>query len=216
MMRPEFGWVTRQPLAGSNPGLVSVIRETDTVSRKKRQKTAIGLGLGLPPDLPGKALADEWLQCLSLLAAAPPVLEYLSLNLSAAANRRFVGEDLRPVLLEALEAVANCRHQQNPACRPQLAVKLPLEAAPGLLPAMREAGVGQLTVVMSDALERSLGLMLLRQLSSAAQGVRIVAVGGIRCAADRLEMLNAGCAGVQVHRLFVAEGAATPGLLLTC
>lgn len=212
----EFGSVTTQPLPGSNPGLQALIRAIATVSRKKRPKIAIGIGLGLPPDLPVEALGDEWLQGLGLLAELPPVVDYLSLNLSAAANRRFVGEELRTVLLDALAQVAHCRRRQLSDGRPQLAVKLPLEAAAGLLPAIRQAGVGQLTVVISDALERSVGLAMLRQLSSAASGVRIVAVGGIRSAADRLEMLNAGCAGVQVHRLFVAEGSATPGLLLTC
>lgn len=212
----EFGSVTRQPLPGSNPGLEALILAIATVSRKKRPKTAIGIGLGLPPDLPAEALADEWLQGLGLLADLPPVLDYLSLNLSAAANRRFVGPDLRPVLLDALAQVAPWRHRQSPTDRPQLAVKLPLEAAIGLVPAIRQAGVGQMTVVISDGQARPVALVMLRQLCAAAPGVRIVAVGGIRNATERLKMLNAGCAGVQVHRLFVAAGAATPGLLLTC
>lgn len=212
----EFGSVTRQPLPGSNPGLEALILAIATVSRKKRPKTAIGIGLGLPPDLPAEALADEWLQGLGLLADLPPVLDYLSLNLSAAANRRFVGPDLRPVLLDALAQVAHWRHRQSPADRPQLAVKLPLEAAIGLVPAIRQAGVGQMTVVISDGQARPVALVMLRQLCAAAPGLRIVAVGGIRNATERLKMLNAGCAGVQVHRLFVAAGAATPGLLLTC
>lgn len=212
----EFGSVTSQPLPGSNPGLKALILAIATVSRKKRPKTAIGIGLGLPSDLPAEALAEEWLQGLGLLVEVPPVVDYLSLNLSAAANRRFVGEDLRPVLFDALAKVAHWRSTQNADGRLQLAVKLPLEAAAGLVPVMQHAGVGQLTVVMSDTLERSVGLTLLRQLSLVARDMRIVAVGGIRSAADRLEMLNAGCAGVQVHRLFMAEGPATPSLLLTC
>lgn len=212
----EFGSVTTQPLPGSNPGLQALIRAIATVSRKKRPKTAIGIGLGLPPDLPVEALADEWLQGLALLAEAPPVVDYLSLNLSAAANRRFVSPDLRPVLLDALARVGQWRQMQSLVDSPQLAVKLPLDAAIGLVPAIRQAGVGQMTAVIPDAQLRRVGLLMLRQLCSAASGVRIVAVGGIRSAADRLEMLNAGCAGVQVHRLFVAEGSATPGLLLTC
>lgn len=212
----EFGSVTTQPLPGSNPGLQALIQAIATVSRKKRPKTAIGIGLGLPPDLPVEALADEWLQGLALLAEAPPVVDYLSLNLSAAANRRFVGPDLRPVLLDALARVGQWRQMQSLVDSPQLAVKLPLDAAIGLVPAIRQAGVGQMTAVIPDAQPRRVGLLMLRQLCSAASGVRIVAVGGIRSAADRLEMLNAGCAGVQVHRLFVAEGSATPGLLLTC
>lgn len=212
----EFGSVTCQPLPGHNPGLEALVRAIATVKAKKCPKSAIGLGLGLPSDLPPEALADEWLRGLELLADLPAVLDYLSLNLSAAANRRFVAEPLRPILLDALERVALFRSRRNPDDQPLLVLKLPLEAAAGLMPAMRQAGVGQATVVISDGLDRSGGLVLIRQLCAAVPDVRIVAVGGIRTATDRLEMLNAGCAGVQVHRLFVAEGAATPGLLLTC
>jgi dihydroorotate dehydrogenase len=210
----EFGSVTALPLADSNPGLAALIGRIATVDRKKRAKTAVGISLGLPPDLPAAALAGEWGQAFDLLAEAPPVIDYLSLNLSAAANRRFVGEALRPVLLEALAAVAECRAGQGE--RAQLAVKLPLEAAAELQPALQAAGVGQLTVVLADSLERSAGLAQLRQLCLLAPALRVVAVGGMRSAADRLEALNAGCAGVQVHRLFLAQGSATPGLLAIC
>jgi len=212
----EFGSVTCRPILGSNPGLTALILQIATVAPKKRAKTAIGIGLGLPPDLPPEALADEWLQGIRLLSELPPVVDYLSLNLTATANRRFVGQDLRQVLLDALEQVAHFRGGLGATGRPQLAVKLPLEAAAGLVPAMLQAGVGQLTVAMSEADEHSVALVRLRQLCLLGRDMRVVAVGGIRSAEDRLEMLNAGCAGVQVHRLFVAEGAATPRLLLTC
>lgn len=212
----EFGSVTCCPIVGSNPGLASLIHQIATVAPTKRAKTAIGIGLGLPPDLPPEALADEWLQGIRQLSELPPVVDYLSLNLSAAASRRFVGEDLRLVLLDALEKMAHFRSGIGAAELPLLAVKLPLEAAVGLLPAMLQSGVGQLTVVVSEAEARLATLGRLRRLCALGREMRIVAVGGIRSAADRLEMLNAGCAGVQVHRLFVAQGAATPGLLFTC
>lgn len=210
----EFGSVTGLPLPGSNPGLVALVRQIATVDPAKRVKTIVGIGLGLPPDLPAEALAGEWRQALCLLAEAPPVVGYLSLNLSAAANRRFLDKALRSILLDALAAVAEWRSRQGGS--PPLAIKLPLEAAMELWPAMRAAGAGQLTVVLPDSPERSAGMAQLRQLCALAPTLRIVAVGGIRSAADTLEMLNAGCAGIQVHRLFLAQGSATPGLLLTC
>lgn len=210
----EFGSVTGLPLAASNPGLAALIGRIATVDPEKRAKTAVGISLGLPPDLPAPALVGEWRRALGLLAEAPPVVDYLSLNLSAAANRRFVGEALRPILLEALAAVAEWRAGQGE--RPQLAVKLPLEAAAELSSACRAAGIGQLTVVIPDSLERSAGLAQLKALCALIRPARVVAVGGLRSAADRQEALNAGCAGVQVHRLFLAQGAATPVLLLTC
>lgn len=212
----EFGSVTSRPIIGSNPGLAALILQIATVAPKKRAKTAIGISLGLPPDLPPEALADEWLHGLRQLSESLPVVDYLSLNLSAAANRRFVGGDLRLVLLDALEQVAHFRSGFSAPDLPPLAVKLPLEAAAGLLPAMQRVGVGQLTVVISEAEARPVVLVRLRQLCIMDANMRVVAVGGIRSFADRLEMLNAGCAGVQVHRLFVAQGAATPRLLLTC
>jgi dihydroorotate dehydrogenase len=181
------------------------------VHREKKPKTAIGIGLGLPPDLPPTRLAAEWLNGLRLLAEAPAVADYLSLNLSAAANRRFVGVELRPILLDALAAVARFRESQ--AQRPQLAVKLPLTAVVDLWPALVAARVGQVTVVLPDGGEGVAGLAGVCSLR-AGQGPVVVAVGGIRSAVDRLAALVAGAHEVQVHRLFTTCGAATPSLLL--
>lgn len=209
----EFGSVTVQPLAGSNPGLAGLLRQLATVDREKSPKTAIGIGLGLPPDLPPAGLAAEWLAGLRLLAEMPPLADYLSLNLSAAANRRFVGPDLRPDLLAGLAAVARFRAARAALKHPHLAVKLALEAAEVLWPALLAAGVDQLTVVLPEGGESTAGLARVCRLG-VGQGPVVVAVGGIRHAADRLAALAAGACEVQVHRLFASHGAATPGLLL--
>lgn len=223
----EFGSVTVRPLAECNPGLDALLARLATqrmdrlpgaVDREKGLKTAIGIGLGLPPTLPPEQLADEWLAGLRLLAEAPPVADYVSLNLSAAANRRFVGVELQPWLLAALAAVARFRQQQAPAQRPQLAVKLPVDAAPGLWPALLAAGVGQLTAVLPEDAGRFDSLARLRRLLAAAEtaegGPALVAVGGIVHASSRQQALAAGAQEIQVHRLFTRAGAATPELLL--
>lgn len=223
----EFGSVTVAPLAGSNPGLAALIARlailgrdglaapagSAAVNRKKRPKSAIGIGLGLPPELPAEGLADQWLEALHRLAEGPAVADYLSLNLSAAANRRFLGEALRDELLAGLRAVAGFRRHRPAGGQPRLAVKLPVAAVPGLWPALRQAGVEQLTVVLPDGGEGLAGLRPACQLL-AADGGRVVAVGGIRSAADYRAALAAGASGVQVHRLFVAEGAATVARLV--
>lgn len=229
----EFGSVTALPLPGSNPGIAALCRQLaevrggnggasattiktkagPRVNGKKCPKTAIGISLGLPPELPAGALADEWLDGLAQLAEAPAVADYLSLNLSAAANRRFLDPALRPQLLSGLAAVAGFRRQQPMPEQPRLAVKLPAAAVPALWPDFVRAGVGQLTVVLGDGPERLEGLEAVCRLV-AGQGLPVVAVGGIRSATDRQAALAAGANGVQVHRLFVAAGPATVALLL--
>lgn len=219
----EFGSVTVAPLAGSNPGLSALLERIaipqgyflrGAVHREKQPKTAIGIGLGLPPDLPPARLADEWLAGLRLLAEAPPVADYLSLNLSAAANRRFVGVDLRPILLDALAAVANFRRGQGDRQRLFLALKLPVDAVPGLWPALLAAGVDQLTVVLPEGAGRLESLARVATLTASGEGPVLVAVGGIHDAVGRQVVCAAGAREVQVHRLFAEAGAATLGRLL--
>lgn len=219
----EFGSVTVAPLSGSNPGLSALLERIaipqgyflrGAVHREKQPKTAIGIGLGLPPDLPPTRLATEWLAGLRLLAESPPVADYLSLNLSAAANRRFVGGDLRPILLDALAAVADFRSGQEANQRPFLALKLPVDAAPGLWPTLVAAGFDQLTVVLPEGAGRLESLARVSTLAASGEGPVLVAVGGIRDAVGRQAVCAAGAREVQVHRLFAEAGAATLGRLL--
>lgn len=209
----EFGSVTVAPLPGSNPGLAALLGRLAAVNRKKWPNSAIGIGLGLPPELPAEGLADQWLEALHRLAEGPAVADYLSLNLSAAANRRFLGEALRDELLAGLRAVAGFRRTRPAGGQPRLAMKLPLAAVPGLWPALCQAGIEQLTVVLPDGGERLAGLCRACRLV-AADGGRVVAVGSIGSAADYQAVLAAGAGGGQVHRLFIAEGPATVARLM--
>lgn len=191
----EFGSV----LADDLPALLGRL----TGRRPVASESAIGIGLGLPPDLPPAALGSEWRRGLGCLAEFPGVADYLSLNLSAAANRRFLAPSLRDVLDEALAELAAGR----PALPIPLAVKLPALDAARLWPTLAAAGIDQLTVVLPD----NAGSAALSAVG--ATGMRLVAVGGISSAADVQAARAAGADGIQVHRLFLSHGPATPALL---
>lgn len=197
----EFGSVTAAPLPGFSCGLAALV---DRLAAVEAPRSAIGIGLGLPPDLPPGQLADQWLAGLRLLAARPAVADYLSFNLSAAANRRFVEPAHYPQLAAALAAVAEFRHSAAGRRLPLLAVKLPIAAAAPLWDELRAAGLAQVTVVLPDGVPPGQALAPL----AGRSGLWRLAVGGIGSAADRQAAHAAGADAVQVHRLFVAHGAA--------
>ena len=226
-MKPAFWWLARPGLAGGidksgeragellglgfgSVEFGSVLADDlpPLLSRLAGQRpaiaaTAIGIGLGLPPDLPPAALGSEWRRGLGCLAEFGGVADYLSLNLSAAANRRFLTPSLQGALDDALAELAACRN----ALPMPLAVKLPAHDAARFWPALAAAGVDQLTVVLPD----NVGLAALSAVG--AGGLRLVAVGGIGSAADVQAARAAGADGIQVHRLFLSHGPATPALL---
>lgn len=197
----EFGSVTAAPLPGVSCGLPALL---DRLAAVDTRHAAIGIGLGLPPDLPPGQLPNQWLAGLRLLAARPAVADYLSFNLSAAANRRFVEPAQRPHLSAALAAVAEFRRSAAGRHLPLLAAKLPVAAAAALCDELRAAGIAQVTVVLPDGVLPGQALAPLAD----RQGLWRVAVGGIGSATDRQAAHAAGADGVQVHRLFIAHGAA--------
>ena len=196
----EFGSVTAAPLPGISCGLAALLARLAAVDAPR---SAIGIGLGLPPDLPPEQLADQWLAGLRLLAEGPAVADYLSFNLSAAANRRFVEAAQRPHLAAALAAVAEFRRSTAGQHLPLLAAKLPVAAAAALWDELCAAGLAQVPVVLPDGVPAGQALAPL----AGRSGLWRVAVGGIGSAADRQAAHAAGADGVQVHRLFVALGA---------
>lgn len=199
----EFGSVTVRPVAGSNPGLSALVTRLRALERSTPQRTAIGIGLGLPPDVTAESLAGDWQAGLD---AAWAVADYVSFNLSASANRRFLAPAHRTRLLAALRAVAARRDRLADTGRHvPLAVKVPLADAAGLLDTLTETGFAQLTVVRPEHTE---GFGELTRLTGGASPPALVAVGGIRHAVDIAAARAAGAAGVQVHRLFVERGAA--------
>lgn len=176
---------------------------------------AVGVGLGLPVEMPADGLRAAWLAGLEALW---PVADYLSFNLSAAANRRFLlsehGASLALACMAAAfrrDCLASARGRYLP-----LALKLPLggcgEPLPTAAVIAAAAGFDLLTVVLPDEAGRFARLAELARLLE--NGPALVAVGGIRSAADLGAARLAGAAGVQVHRLFVEQGAACLTTLL--
>lgn len=172
-----------------------------------RHDCALGAGIGLPPEWPADGLATAWLAGLDALAGS---VDYLSFNLSAAANRRFLLAEHRPRLAEVCRRLAwrrNALAAERGRYLP-LALKLPLggpgEPLPMAALISAAAGFDQLTVVLPDGNGDFARLAAL----TAALGQRpaVVAVGGIRSAADMAAACQAGASGVQVHRLFVEQG----------
>ncbi len=175
--------------------------------------TAVGVGIGLPPEWPAEQLGDAWLAGLNEFW---PVVDYLSFNLSAAANRRFLLAEHEARLTATCRAlVARRDHLASAGGRHlPLALKLPLGAGdedlPGTAAMAAASGFDLLTLVLPEGGE---GFDRLRALAAQLKncpdgGPALVAVGGIRSAADMLAARQAGAAGIQVHRLFVEQGAA--------
>ena len=185
------------------------------VAGSSTRRGAVGVGLGLPAAMPAERLRESW---LAGLAALWPVADYLSFNLSAAANCRFLLPEQWPRLALACRAAAfqrDCWAAVSGRHLP-LALKLPLgncgEALPAAASIGAAAGFDLLTVVLPDEAGRFERLSdLARDLDS---GPALVAVGGIRSALDVAAARQAGAAGVQVHRLFVEQGPACLATLL--
>ena len=179
------------------------------------RRGAVGVGLGLPAEMPADRLRESW---LAGLAALWPVADYLSFNLSAAANSRFLLPEQWPRLALACRAAAfqrDCWAAESGRHLP-LALKLPLgncgEALPAATSIAAAAGFDLLTVVLPDEAGRFERLAdLARDLDN---GPALVAVGGIRSADDVAAARRAGAAGVQVHRLFVEQGASCLATML--
>ncbi len=173
----------------------------------------IGVGLSRPSMAPAAALADCWLAGFDAVAG---VADYVSLNLTAAANRLLLAPEHRPLLARAFAAVIAQRDALAAAGRRvELALKLPLGAAGEPLPSIGllavAAGFDRLTLVRADGeTDFARFAALARRLDGQAAAV---AVGGIRNAADIAAARAAGAAGVQVHRLFVERGLGCLGAL---
>ncbi|OYY25917.1 MAG: hypothetical protein B7X79_06400 [Acidovorax sp. 17-64-282] len=198
----EFGSVTVHPVAGSNPGLAALLARLNRLDRSDPQRSAIGIGLGQPPDATAESLAEEW---QAGLAAAGPIADYVSLNLSAKANQRFLAPADRASLTAALRRLAASRDRLAATGRRlPLAVKMPLGDAASLLDTLTECAFDQLTVVRPDS---STGWSGLAGLTDGPNRPALVVVGGIRSAADVAAARSAGASGLQVHRLFAEHGA---------
>lgn len=197
----EFGTVTARPIAVGNPGAAALAARLAALPPRRR--AAVGVGLGLPPDMPPEDMEAEW---AASLEAIRPWADYASFNLSAQASRRFLAHEHLARVGRVFRGLAT-RSDGLP-----LAVKLPLETGRAAALAAAEAGFPLLTLVLPEGEGRFYRLAALA--AELAGGPALVAVGGIRNRDDVAAARAAGAAGVQVHRLFVEQGAACLAALL--
>lgn len=205
----EFGTVTPYPEPNVNPGVGALAARLRALSPRVRDDTRVGVGIGMSSDAAPATLATEWLRGCN---AAWDVADYLSFNLSARRYQPLLTAAHWPLLLQAFDAVTDERQRRIAAGDRYipLALKLPLEPAGefplALAQAAAEAGFDAVIAVLPAGTER---LDRLRLLASQLQGkAAIVAVGGIRTAADVRAAMTAGANAVQVHSVFAQLGAA--------
>lgn len=210
----EFGTVTPLPEPGVNPGVAALAARLAALDRRRFGATRIGIGIGMNGSAAPASLPNAW---LSGLHDAWPVADYLSFNLSARCYRPLLSDEHLPLLVRALETVATERRRRSANGRQvALTLKLPLGVADAfplaLAVAAADAGFDAVTAVLPECSERLDRLrMLVLQMRNKTS---LIAVGGIRSAADVHSALGNGADGVQVHTVFAQLGAAcVPALL---
>lgn len=208
----EFGTVKPRPAPGQHPGVAALATALARLAPRRSGDACIGIGLGMAPGAPPQALLDDWREGLRLAA---PVADYLSFNLSAKAYRPLLEAEHDALLRRALAAMVweRDRLAMFSGRRLPLALKLPL-ASVRLAVAAATAGFDALILVLPETTEDAENHAVLGRLARSLQGgPALIAVGGIRCAADVDAALEAGAHGVQVHRLFAELGPACLPLL---
>ncbi len=202
----EFGTVTPRPQPGRNVGVAALAARLAALGSARPRGVLVGIGIGLGDDCSITRLAAEWVAGLGM---AWDVADYLSFNLSAKAYRPLLEAGNRPIVLDAIASVAAARARLTAVNGRHLplTLKLPLPLGDAALPdAAADAGFDALTLVLPAGAEGLDGLQSLA--ARLIGGPLLVAVGGIRTAADVRAVLAAGAAGVQVHTAFAEAGAA--------
>lgn len=211
----EFGTVTPCPEPGGNPGVAALAARLSALAPRGPGDTCIGIGIGMGSTAAATALPAEW---LAGLRGAWDAADYVSFNLSARRYRSLLAAEYGPLLLCAFIAVVAERQRLTAGGgrRVALTLKLPLGSADTfpltLAEAAADAGFDAVTAVLPECAAR---LDRLHTLASRLGGkAALVAVGGIRTAADIRAALAAGADGVQVHTAFAQLGVAClPALL---
>lgn len=205
----EFGTVAAHPDAPF--GLAALTERLATLAPRPPGATAIGIGIGVPPQAQPGDLPAFW---RAGFVGASQVADYVSFNLTARAYQPLLDCAYLPLIGRALAAVAAARERVSR--RVPVALKFPLgkvgEPFPAVAEAAAQAGFDILTAVLPEGGER---LARLSEFTAhVANRSAVVAVGGFRSAADIAAAHTAGAAGVQVHRAFAEHGAAClPALL---
>ncbi|HJV00392.1 MAG TPA: hypothetical protein VJ752_07590 [Burkholderiaceae bacterium] len=202
----EFGTAAPLPGEGGQPGVAALVQRLTAVTAQPG-RARIGIGLGMNAGMAPEALGAQW---LAGMRAAWPVADYLCFNLSAAAYRPLLRPEYDGMIAGALATVAAERKRLSArgGRRVGFALKLPLDGPRPSAPARAAlaSGFDALVTVLPEDPAR---LDWLRGWAvGAAGGATLIAVGGMRSAADVRAALQAGAGGIQVHRAFVEQGAA--------
>jgi dihydroorotate dehydrogenase len=208
----EFGTVTPHEVPHRTPAACALAARLAPFAAQT-ERPLLGVNLGLMPGEPHPLW--DWAEGIRTCA---PVADYLALNLSAESARPLLSAEAQPTLWQALTAARQVRdaYAATSGRAPALALKLPLGTErPTTAELAAAAGLDAVIVVLSPPT----GIAALRRLHDMLvtrypQPPALIAVGGLRHAADVTAALGAGACAVQVHTACTELGPACAATLL--
>lgn len=199
----EFGTVTLRPEAGHNGG-ADVLAAALGAARARGDLAGmrVGVSLGANFDTPEVRVAGDWIEALERVA---PVADYVAVNLSAPYYRHLVAPRWGTPLRRSLERLATAAPTGLP-----LLLKLPLgvedlDVAPLADDAARLGLAGIIASLASKA--QWPAEEYLSELRSRLGRLTLVAVGGVRTAAEARARLAVGADALQIYTAFAESGA---------
>ncbi len=218
----------------NNPGIIAGV---ENVRRSKHFDGVIGFNIGKNKDTPNENAADDYLACLK---AAYPVADYIAVNLSSPNTpglRDLQGADASARLLERLkkeQALLAKEHGKQVPLLFKVAPDLDPPQVTDLAKVFLDGGLDGL-IATNTTLDRAPvaghprateagGLSgkpltqrsteMIRAFAGEFGGkIPIIGVGGISCARDAVEKINAGASLVQIYSAFIFQG---PRLVRDC
>jgi dihydroorotate dehydrogenase len=204
----ELGTVTPLPVAGHNPGvraLASTIRASGLLDTPTARRGVIGINLGMQP---GTDPREAWRHYVAGLKAAWGSADYFTLNLTAQSTRTNGDLQLGRLLSrvrEAHEALASATRRHVPLLI-KLAVAMNRPQSLRTAALARELDYDGLVVLAED--DAGAPLSTLECLTNMFTGdLALIAVGGVRTAADAHLRYAAGASLVQIHRAVSERGS---------
>jgi dihydroorotate dehydrogenase len=203
----ELGTVTPLPVPEHNPGvqaLARTIRASGLLDTPSAHRGVIGINLGMQP---GAHPREAWRDYVAGLKAAWGSADYFALNLTSPSTRLANGELQLGRMLsrvrDAHEALASASRRYAPLLI-KLAVAADRPQSLRTAALARQLDYDGLIVLAED--DAGTAVSTLECLTDMfADDLALIAVGGIRTAADARARYAAGASLVQIHRA-VTEG----------
>ncbi|GIK25063.1 MAG: dihydroorotate dehydrogenase (quinone) [Betaproteobacteria bacterium] len=211
----EFGSVCPAPVPGRHDGAAALAARLLSLRREAVFDCAIGINLGAQPGATPRNLVRDWLAGWD---ACWPAADYLAFNLSAEAIQPLLAPQQAPLLRRAFLALALARDELVLARGRQVAVavKLSLGAEGPLPPAVELAAEAGLDAVIAVLPAGAIRFQRLHEAAACAGGCSaLIAVGGLRDAADVALARAAGATAVQVYSAYAEQGAGCLKALLS-